>query len=145
MKNSIGMLVKVLVPAVMLAFATATPAMKHEGDKGKAEAKDAKAAPAKAVKGKPTQKVLQEDDRVRVTETTYKPGDVSDSLKRGYRVTRAIKGGTFERTYADGKKEKVERKTGSVMIQGPDKEAWANKNIGKSDIVIYSVTIKSPK
>ena len=143
MNRSIRLFVSVLVPALMLAFATAAPAMKHEQEK----AKDAKPAAKAEKKGDSgfSQKVLQEDDRLRVTETTYKPGATGPSAQRGYRATRAIKGGTFERTYADGRKEKVERKTGSVMIQGPDKEAYSNKNIGKSDIVIYSVNIKGAK
>lgn len=141
MKQSIGSLARLLVPALVVAGLCVQPAMAQD------KAKDAKPAAKEEKKGdgKFSQKVLQEDDRLRVNETTYKPGGSGPSVQRGYRVTRALKGGTFERTYADGRKEKVERKTGSVMIQGPDKEAYSNKNIGKSDIVIYGVNIKSPK
>ena len=142
MKRLIRLFVSLLVPALMLAFATATPAMKHEMDK----AKDAKAAPAaKAEKGKPVIKVLHEDDRVRVTETTTKPGDMGASLARGKRVVRYLQGGTQERIYPDGKKEKVERKTGEVFVAGPDTQAYAIKNIGKTTMVTYTVNIKEAK
>ena len=142
MKQSVRFFTGLLVPALMLAFATATPAMKHEMDK----AKDAKAAPAaKAEKGKPVVKVLHEDDRLRVTETTTKPGDTGPSIVRGLRVVRYLKGGTQERTYADGKKDKVERKTGEVIVLGPDKQAYSIKNIGKTTIVTYVVNIKEAK
>ena len=88
---------------------------------------------------------IYEDDKVRVTETTFKPGDTGPNVVRGFRVTRAIKGGTTERTWADGKKEKVEWKTGEVRAQGPDKQAFMNKNVGKSEIVFYTVNLKQAK
>ena len=139
MKQLIRLFVSLVVPALMLAFATATPAMKHE------MAKDAKAAPAaKAVKGKPVTKVLLDNEKVRATETTYKPGDESDSLARPYRVIRLLKGGMLLRTYADGKTEKYERKTGEVRVAGPD-APYKVKNIGKTDVVFYSVIIKEAK
>ena len=146
MKYPIRLFVNLLVPALLLVFATATPAMKHEAEKGKAApaAKDAKTE-KKAEKGKPATKVLHEDDKVRVTETTFKPGDVGPSTMRGFRVVRALKGGTIERIYPDGKKEKVERKTGEVVVQGPDKQAYSIKNIGKTDYVTYAVTLKGVK
>ena len=129
-----------LVAAFMLAGVTANPAMAQD------KAKDAKAAPAaKAEKGKAVVKVLHEDDRVRVTETTYKPGDVGPNIVRGFRVIRALKNGTLERTYADGKKEKYERKAGEVSVAGPDKQAFFVKNVGKSDYAVYSVTVKGVK
>ena len=142
MKRLIRLFVSLLVPALMLAFATATPAMKHEMDK----AKDAKAAPAaKAEKGKPVVKVLHEDDRVRVTEVTTKPGERGNSIVRGFRVVRFLQGGTQERTYADGRKEKLERKTGEVIVAGPDKEAYYVSNIGKTTTMVYIVSIKAAK
>jgi hypothetical protein len=89
--------------------------------------------------------VLHEDDRVRVVENTTKPGEVGPSVMRGKRVVRYLQGGTQERNYPDGKKEKVERKTGEVVVAGPDKEAYWIKNAGKTTIVSYVVTIKAPK
>src|SRR5262245_34198207 len=83
----------------------------------------------KEVKATNSQKVLADDDRVRVTETTTKPGENGSNVVRGKRVTRYLSGGTQERNYADGRKEKVERKTGEVFVAGPDKEAYWVKNV----------------
>ena len=138
MKFITSLFVSLLVPAFMLV--AANPAMAQD------KAKDAKAAPAaKAEKGKAVIKVLAENDKVRVTETTYKPGDAGPSIVRGFRVVRWLQGGTLERNYADGKKEKIERKTGEVRVAGPDKDAYFVKNIGKTTIVTYAVIIKEPK
>ena len=67
------------------------------------------------------------------------------NVVRGKRVTRYLSGGTQERNYADGRKEKVERKTGEVLVAGPDKEAYWVKNVGKTTIQTYTVTLKEPK
>src|SRR4051812_21995226 len=53
-------------------------------------------------------KVLAENDKARAFETTYAPGAENNAVPRSaVRIVRALKGGTLERTYADGKKEKV--------------------------------------
>jgi hypothetical protein len=87
------------------------------------------------------QKVLLDNSKVRVTETTFKPGDVSPAIERPYRVTRVIKGGETVRTYADGKSEKWVWKTDEVRAVGPDKP-YSSKNVGKSDVVLYTVILK---
>src|SRR5205085_2089475 len=88
---------------------TASPAIAME------KAKDEKAM--KAEKGKATTKVIAEDDKVRVQEVRSKPGDVNTTVaSSSHRVVRALKGGTLLRTYADGKTEKIEYKTGEVKI-----------------------------
>ena len=140
MKHLIRLFVSLLVPALMLAFVTATPAMKHEAEKGKA------APAAKAEKGKSVVKALLENDKVRVFENRYKPGDEFTSVPfPTFRVIRALKGGTIQRTYADGKTEKVEWKTGEVRMIEPSKIAYTAKNIGKTDIALYVVVLKQPK
>ena len=133
MKHLFRLFVSLLVPALMLAFATATPAMKHEMEKGMAH------------KATNTTKVLHDDDRVRVVENTTKPGEMGANLVRGVRVVRFLSGGTQERTYADGKKETIERTTGQVIVAGPDKQAYFAKNIGKTTIITYTVNIKAAK
>ena len=130
MKRSISLLASLVVPVFMLAVAC--PAIAQ--DKAKA-----------ASKATNSTKVLHEDDRVRVTETTTKPGERGNSIVRGFRVTRWLQGGTQERTYADGKKEKVERKTGEVSVQGPDKQEFFVTNIGKTTMMTYAVNIKAAK
>jgi len=129
MKHLIRLFVSLLVPAFMLAGVAASPAMAQD----------------KAHKATTTVKVLHEDDRVRVTETTTKPGEISANVVRGLRVVRILQGGTQERTYADGKKETIERKAGEVIVAGPDKQAYFNKNIGKTTIMTYTVNIKAAK
>lgn len=109
------------------------------------KAKDAKAAPAaKAEKGKSTTKVLFENDKVRVLEVTYKPGDASPNVARPARVIRTLKGGTLESTYADGKKEKRETKAGEVIFRDAS-TPYTPKNVGKSDVVLFVVYVKEPK
>jgi quercetin dioxygenase-like cupin family protein len=137
MKHLIRLFVGLLVPAFMVAGLVALPAMAQD------KAKDAKAA--KAEKGKAVQKVLHEDDKVRVTETTFKPGDVGPNVVRGFRVARLLSGGTLLRTWADGKTDKRELKTGQVIVAGPDKQAYFHKNIGKTNVVFYTVNIKGVK
>ena len=139
MKHLLRLFVSLVVPAVMLAGTAANPAVAQD------KAKDAKAAPAaKAEKGKPITKVLVDSDKVRVTETTYKPGDESASVARPHRVIRLLRGGSLQRTYPDGKVEKYERKTGEVREAGPD-APYKVKNIGKSDVVFYTVSFKEAK
>jgi hypothetical protein len=139
MKHLIRLFVSFLVPAFMLAGVAASPAMAQD------KAKDAKAASAaKAEKGKAVQKVLLENDKVRVFEVTFKPGDEGAKVARPYRIIRTLKGGTLQRTYADGKTEKIEWKTGAVREVGPD-PVFTPKNVGKTDVVLYVVNIKGVK
>ena len=46
------------------------------------------------------------------------------------------------RTYADGKTQNVEWKTGEARIAEPDKTAYTVKNTGKSDVHLYIVVLK---
>ena len=57
------------------------------------------------------------------------------------RVVRVLKGGTVLRTYADGKTEKSEWKTGEVQIQEPGPQYTA-RNVGKTEVVLYVVRLK---
>ena len=112
------------------------------------KAKDAKAAPAEKVeKGKNTVKVLIDNDKVRVIERTYRPGDVNDGTENtsAYRINHTVKGGTLERTYADGKKEKIEVKSGMVRYLEPAKGPsgkFTTKNIGNTEIVSVVTVLK---
>jgi hypothetical protein len=86
-------------------------------------------------------KKLAENDKVLVFENTYAPGATSDLSRSGLRVVRVLKGGTFERTFADGKKEKRVYKTGEVHINEPGPQ-YTNKNVGNTTIVLYIVRLK---
>ena len=131
MKQLARFFMGLLVAAVMLAGVTANPAMAQE------KAKEMKAA--KAEKGKVKLKELFENDKVRVVEVTYKPGDAGANVARSFRILRALKGGTLTRIWADGKTDKVTFKTGEVKVLEPS-PAYIPKNEGKSDIVLYAVT-----
>ena len=128
MRTSIAL----LIPAFFLAAALAQPAMAQE-----------KKADKKAmIRG---QKVVHEDERVRVVESVWKPGEANPMQERGYRITRVLRGSSsMLRTFADGKEHKMEWKAGETHQFGPDK-AHSTKNVGKSEVVTYTVTLKQPK
>src|SRR5713101_4176175 len=127
MKSSAGLFASLSLPVFLLAGVGANQALAQEK--------------AKAVKGQATIKVLTENDKARVYEVRFKPGDESQNIVRPFRVARALKGGTLMRTYADGKTEKRVWKTGEVRIEGPD-PAFKGKNVGKTEVVIYVVQPK---
>jgi len=90
------------------------------------------------------QKVLLDNERMRATESLFKPGEVNPMEARGHRVTRVLKGNTtIERTHADGKIEKIEWKEGGVYYSPADNASA--KNVGKSAVTIYTVTMKAQK
>ena len=140
MKRLTCLLVTLMVPAFMLAGLAVSPAMAQD------KAKDMKAAPAaKAEKGKSVLKELVNNDKVRVFEVTFKPGDVSTTAARPARVIRALKGGTLTATAADGKTEKRTFKTGEVRYFDAETAPTTLKNEGKSEMVLYAVFLKEPK
>lgn len=101
---------------------------------------------AKAEKGKATRTVLIDNDKVQVFEVQYKRGDENLAVpSSSLRVVRALKGGTLQRIYADGKTEKVEWKTGEARVNEPTKVGYNTRNIGKSDIHLYVVVLKQAK
>jgi mannose-6-phosphate isomerase-like protein (cupin superfamily) len=90
------------------------------------------------------QKVLLDNDRMRATESMFKPGEVNPTEPRGHRVTRVLKGSTtIERTHSNGKTEKIEWKEGGVYYSPADNASA--KNIGKGEVTIYTVTMKEKK
>ena len=113
----------VLVPALFLS----PPAMAQD-----------KKAPVRA------QKLLLDNERMRATESVFKPGEANPMEPRGHRVTRVLKGSTtIERTHANGKTEKIEWKEGGVYYSPADNAS--SKNIGKGEVTIYTVTMKEKK
>ena len=129
---------KLLIPALLATTLTAMPAMGQDKAKAAAAEKPKAAAEAKGATVKP--KVLFENDRVLVTEVRYKPGEGSDMRERGDRVTRALTSGEMERTYPDGKKDVVHWKEGDVKWN--PKSTFTNKNIGKTEVVLFVTTLK---
>jgi len=124
MKKLISFLVSIVVPAFLIAGGIANSAV------------------AQGKTGKATIKVLLENDKVRVYELTQKPGaENTGVVATSSRIVRALKGGTIQRTYADGKKETVIYKTGQVRLNEPG-PAFTTKNIGKTEILFYIVQLK---
>ena len=120
-----------LFAAFVLAGAMAMPAIAQDK---KADKKGDKASVR-------SQKVLVDNDRVRATESVFKPSEANPMEARGYRVTRVLKGSTtVERTHKDGKVEKIEWKEGGVYVSPADNAS--SKNVGKNAVTIYTVTVK---
>ena len=89
-------------------------------------------------------KTLLENARVRVSESVFKPGEENPMEFRPYRINRVLKGSTtIERRHKDGKMEKLEWKEGGVYEAGPD--TVSNRNIGKSEVTIFTVIVKQAK
>jgi hypothetical protein len=92
--------------------------------------------------GKATMKVLAENTKARAYEVTFAPGAENAAVpSSSVRILRALKGGTLQRTYADGKKENIAYKTGEVRINEAS-PAFTTKNIGKSEVKLYIVQLK---
>jgi hypothetical protein len=125
MKKTIGFTGVVAISAFFVALGAFNSAMAQD-----------KAAHAPAIK------VLLENDKVRVTEATFKPGDENTAVSTAMpRVVRSIKGGTLQRTYADGKKETIVYKSGDVRYLEPG-PGYSAKNIGHTVMVTYIVQLK---
>ena len=130
MKKSACYFIGLLVSVFMWAGVAASPALAQ--------------AMAKAENGVPTTKVLFHNDKVRVMEVTYKPGNESKSVARPFRVVRALTSGTLRRIYPDGKTEDNVIKAGEVKVYEADKP-FVSKNVGTSDLMFYLVLMKEPK
>ena len=131
--NNINRLAIGLSMALVGTGVIATQAMAQD------KSKPAAAAPAKAADQR-DRKVLVDNEKVLATEVRYKPGAASGMVERGQRITRALTDGELEKTYADGKKETLKFKAGDVRWN--PKETYSQKNAGKADVVLYSITIK---
>ncbi len=96
---------------------------------------------AKAAKSEATLKVFVDNDKVRVFEIRFKPGDQGANVARPARVLRVLKGGTLLRTFADGKSDQRTYKTGEVVYE-QSAQPFVPKNVGKSDLIFYVVFVK---
>ena len=88
-----------------------------------------------------TAKTVFENDKVVVTDNVLKPGEGSPSTDRGGLVLYYISGGTVERTFADGTKETVTRKTGQALLN-PEKRPYAVTNTGKTTLRVITIKMK---
>lgn len=93
----------------------------------------------KAKERAPVTKVLLENDKVRVTETTFQPGDVSRSVRKD-RTNYIVTDGRLERTTKAGKKTTYERKAGTALWLPADEDVV--RNVGKNKYVVIGITNK---
>src|SRR6266853_1554990 len=99
MRRFAVVLAGLLVPAFLLAGAVVNSAMAQQ----------------KAAKATATQKVLVENDKMRVYEVTYKPGAENASVpSSSSRVVRALKGGTIQHLLRRQEGERLVRRPGEV-------------------------------
>jgi len=124
MRTRAAALLGLLIPAFLAAGIAANPAIAQD-----------KASTVKM-------KVLVDNDKVKAYEVTYAPGAENKGIaSTTMRIVRGLKGGTLERTYADGKKELVRWKAGEVKQVNPG-PAYTTKNIGKGELQLYVVQLK---
>jgi hypothetical protein len=126
MRNLAAVLAGLLVPAFLIAGLSVNSAI----------AQDKAPAPASKMK------VLLENDKVKVYEVTYAPGAENKGIAAStMRIVRGLKSGTLERSFADGKKETAEWKSGDVKQLNPG-PAYNTKNVGKTEVQLYVVQLK---
>jgi quercetin dioxygenase-like cupin family protein len=119
-----------ILSAIVVALSLAVaPAYGQDKDKAKAKAKESA----------PVTKVLLDNAKVRVTETTFKPGDVSRADRKA-RTNYIVTDGKLERTTKDGKKTTYERKKGTAIWMEADSDVV--RNVGKTNYVVIGVTAK---
>jgi quercetin dioxygenase-like cupin family protein len=84
-------------------------------------------------------KCLNENDRVRVLEVVFKPGDAAKMHHHPDHAIYAVKGGKAKLT-TGGKTQEMDIKTGSVMfLEAQDHEVT---NIGKTTIDLIVMELK---
>ena len=86
-------------------------------------------------------KVILNDDRVGVVESTFPPGVAVPMRNYPRRTVYVLKGSTdIKYTYADGRTETVAQVAGTVRSRDP--ETMSVTNVGEQDLVILVVVDK---
>jgi quercetin dioxygenase-like cupin family protein len=84
-------------------------------------------------------KFINENDRVRVLEVVFKPGDVAKMHHHPEHVVYVLKGGKLQLT-SEGKTETMDLKQGqAVFLKAQNHEA---KNVGDSAVGLLVVELK---
>jgi len=84
-------------------------------------------------------KVLLENDKVIVTQSTFKPGAVSRADRKA-RLNYIVADGKLQRTNKEGKTTTYERKAGTAVWLEADSDVV--KNIGNTTFVVVGVVHK---
>lgn len=88
-----------------------------------------------------TSKTVFENDKVTIIDSVTKPGEGLPSAARGGLILYYLSGGAIERTYADGKKETVTRKTGQALVN-TEMRPYATTNTGSTTVHVIAITVK---
>jgi len=88
---------------------------------------------------KPATKVLLDNDKVLVTQTTIPPGAVNKTNRKD-RTNYIVKGSELQRTTPEGKVTKYVRKAGEAHWLKADSDEV--KNVGKADFVVVTIVNK---
>jgi hypothetical protein len=88
-----------------------------------------------------TQKVLAENEKLKVIDVVQKPGDTGPMASRQGLVVHWVTGGKVERTYADGTKEVMTRKSGETALI-TEKRQYSVKNVGTTTTHLIEVQLK---
>jgi quercetin dioxygenase-like cupin family protein len=88
-------------------------------------------------------KLLMENDRVRVFDIHFKPGQKAVMHGHPDHVVYVIAGGTLKLTLPDGKSQEIPAKTGQAMWidAGPHETV----NIGSTEAHLLAIELKEPK
>ncbi|MFI5152856.1 MAG: cupin domain-containing protein [Chitinophagales bacterium] len=87
-------------------------------------------------------KVIKDSLGIRILEATYKPGQSSKLHAHPDLAMYVISGGSAEFTAKDGKKQKMDFKTGMSMVVPADTHAV--KNVGKTLVKVLLVEVNRP-
>ena len=88
-----------------------------------------------------TSKTVFDNDKITIIDSVTKPGEGLASAARGGLILYYLSGGTIERTYEDGKKETVTRKTGQALVNS-EKRPYATLNTGSTTVHVIAITVK---
>jgi hypothetical protein len=86
-------------------------------------------------------KIVFENDKVIVMDSIIKPGEGLPSADRSGAIYYYLSGSKVERTFADGTKETVTRKTGQSMVN-TEKRPYSVMNTGTTTAHVISVKLK---
>jgi quercetin dioxygenase-like cupin family protein len=85
-------------------------------------------------------KLIFENQRVTVFDVLIKPGEKAKMHKHKDHVVYAIEGGTAQLAFPDGKKEKIQPKTGDTIWM--DEQTHETTNLGNKNIHLLVIEVK---
>jgi quercetin dioxygenase-like cupin family protein len=84
--------------------------------------------------------LIMENDRVRVLDARFKPGEIAAMHQHPDHVVYILKDGKLKLTPANGKTESMDVKTGQTIWM--DATTHATENLGKTDAHLLVIELK---